>query len=58
VTGIDGKAHKARLNERVNPGDTIMIKQKVMSNAAWAGFGLSIASFGLAASSTIIAISR
>lgn len=58
VTGIDGKTHRAKLNERVNPGDTIMIKQKVMSNAAWAGFGLSIASFGLAASSTIIAISR
>lgn len=58
VTGIDGKTHKAKLNERVNPGDTIMVRQKIMSNAAWAGFGLSVASFGLAASSTIIAISK
>lgn len=58
VTGIDGKTHHAKLSDRVNPGDTIMIKQKVMSNAAWAGFGLSVASFGLAASSTIIAISK
>ncbi len=58
VTGIDGKTHKAQLNERVNPGDTIMVKQKTMSNAAWAGFALSIASFGLSASSTVIALTR
>ncbi len=58
VTDLDGYTHKAHLNERVNPGDTIMVKEKIMSNAAWAGFSLSIASFGLAASSTIIAISR
>ncbi len=58
VTAINGKSHKAKLSDRVNPGDTIMVKQKVMSNAAWAGFGLSVASFGLAASSTIIAISK
>lgn len=58
VTGIDGKTRSAKLNERVNPGDTIIIKQKVMSNAAWAGFGLSIASFGLAASSTVIALTK
>jgi protein involved in polysaccharide export with SLBB domain len=58
VTAIDGKTRKAKLSERVNPGDTIMVKQKIMSNAQWAGFGLSIASFGLAASSTIIAISK
>jgi len=58
VTSIDGKTRRAKLNQRVNPGDTILVKQKIMSNAAWAGFGLSIASFGLAASSTIIAISK
>ncbi|MBN2569745.1 MAG: SLBB domain-containing protein [Deltaproteobacteria bacterium] len=58
ITSIDGKAKRGKPDDRVNPGDTIRVKQKVMSNAAWAGFGLSLASFGLAASSTILAITK
>ena len=58
VTRIDGKTGKAKPNERVNPGDTIMIKERIMSPAAWAGFALAIASFGLSASATIIALRR
>lgn len=58
VTSIDGKTRKAKANDRVNPGDTIAVKQRWMNPAAWAGFALSIASFGLSASSTIIALQR
>jgi len=58
IISIDGKTKKAKPNDRVNPGDTIMIKQMWMSPAAWAGFALSIASFGLSASSTVIALRR
>lgn len=58
IISIDGKTRKAKPNDRVNPGDTIAVKQRWMSPAAWAGFALSIASFGLSASSTIIALRR
>lgn len=58
IITIDGKTRKARETDRVNPGDTIMIKEHWMSPAAWLGFALGIASFGLSASSTIIALRR
>ncbi|MFH0799357.1 MAG: SLBB domain-containing protein [Pseudomonadota bacterium] len=58
VTTISGKSRRAKPNDRVNPGDTIMIGQRWMSPAGWAAFALSIASFGLSASSTIIALQR
>lgn len=58
VTAIDGKTHKAKPNQRVNPGDTIMVKERWMSPAAWAGFGLSFASFGLSATATVLAITK
>lgn len=58
IISIDGKTRKAKPNDRVNPGDTIAVKQMWMSPAAWAGFALSIASFGLSASSTVIALRR
>lgn len=58
IVSIDGKSRKAKPNDRVNPGDTIMIKQMWMSPAQWMAFTLSIASFGLSASSTIIALQR
>lgn len=58
VIAIDGRTHKAKPYEHVNPGDTIMVKEHWMSPASWAAFALSIASFGLSASSTIIALKR
>lgn len=58
ITSIDGKVRKAKPNDRVNPGDTITIKEHWMSPAAWAAFALGFASFGLSASSTIIALRR
>ncbi len=58
VIHIDGKSKNTKGNHRVNPGDTIMVKQSWMSPAAWMGFALGIASFGLSASATVIAISK
>ena len=58
IISIDGKVKKAKPNERVNPGDTVMVKEMWMSPAQWMAFTLSIASFGLSASSTIIALRR
>lgn len=58
VITLDGKTHKARPSERVNPGDTIVVKQSWMSPASWMSFALGIASFGLSASATIIAIRK
>ncbi|MFA4970990.1 MAG: SLBB domain-containing protein [bacterium] len=58
VIHIDGKSKHTKGNHRVNPGDTIMVKQSWMSPAAWMGFALGIASFGLSASATVIAISK
>ncbi len=58
VVTIDGKTRKANASERVNPGDTIMIKERWMSPAGWMGFALSIASFGLSATSTAIVLTR
>lgn len=58
LTPIDGVSKKAKPDDRVNPGDTVMIKQAWMAPAAWMGFALGIASFGLSASATIIALRR
>lgn len=58
VVTVDGKSHNAKPNSRVNPGDTIVIKQSWMSPAAWMGFALGFASFGLSASATVIAIRK
>ncbi len=58
VTTIEGKTRKVKPDERVNPGETIVVKQSWMSPAAWMGFALGIASFGLSASATIIAIKK
>lgn len=58
VIHIDGKSRNTKGNHRVNPGDTIMVKQSWMSPAAWMGFALGVASFGLSASATIIAIQK
>lgn len=58
VITIEGKARKVRPNDRVNPGDTIAVKQGWMSPASWMGFALGVASFGLSASATIIAIQK
>lgn len=58
IIDVNGKSRKAAESDRVNPGDTVMIKQRWMSPAGWMGFALGIASFGLAVSSTAIALSR
>jgi protein involved in polysaccharide export with SLBB domain len=58
IIDISGKSRAAKENDRVNPGDTVMIRQRWMSPAGWLGFALGVASFGLSASATIIAITR
>lgn len=58
LTPIGGKSRKTNPGERVNPGDTISVQQAWMTPAAWMGFALGIASFGLSASATIIALRR
>ncbi len=58
VTAIDGKSHGAKPDARVNPGDTIVVKESWMSPASWMSFALGVASFGLSASATIIAIRK
>lgn len=58
IIDIAGKSRKAKEIDRVNPGDTVMIEQRWMSPAGWLGFALGVASFGLSASATIIAISK
>jgi polysaccharide export outer membrane protein len=58
VITIEGKTKKVKPNDRVNPGDTIAVKQSWMSPASWMSFALGVASFGLSASATIIAIRK
>jgi len=58
IITLDGKTKKAKPSERVNPGDTIIAKQSWMSPASWLSFALGVASFGLSASATIIAIRK
>jgi len=58
IINAKGESHKAKENDRVNPGETIAVKERWMTPAGWAGFALGIASFGLSASATIIALSR
>lgn len=58
ITSVDGKTHKAKAESRVNPGDTIMVKQSWMSSPSWVSFILGIASFGLSTSTTILALER
>jgi protein involved in polysaccharide export with SLBB domain len=58
VIGVDGKIRKASATDRVNPGDTIMVKEHWLSPAGWMMFGMSLASFGLSASSTALALTR
>jgi len=53
-----GKERIANENDRVNPGDTVKIKERWMTPAGWLGFGLAIASFGLSASATVLAITK
>jgi len=58
ITPIGGKSKRVGPDARVNPGDSVHVNQGWMSPAAWMGFALSIASFGLSASATIIALRR
>ena len=58
LISLEGKNKKAKPSDRVNPGDTIVVKQSWMSPASWMSFALGIASFGLSASATIIAIRK
>jgi len=58
VVSIEGKTHHAKASESVNPGDTIVVKESWMSPANWMSFALGVASFGLSASATIIAIRK
>jgi len=58
LISIDGKNKKVKPSDRVNPGDTIVVKQSWMTPASWMSFALGIASFGLSASATIIAIRK
>jgi len=58
VITVEGKNKRAKPSDRVNPGDTIVIKQSWMSPASWMSFMLGVASFGLSASATIIAIRK
>jgi len=58
IIAINGKSRKATETDRVNPGDTVMIEQRWMTPAGWLGFALGVASFGLSASATIIALRR
>jgi protein involved in polysaccharide export with SLBB domain len=58
VISVDGKSRRAKPGDRVNPGDTVLVKQSWMSPATWLSFALGVASFGLSASATIIAIRK
>lgn len=58
IIAINGESKRSRAGEHVNPGSTIMVKERWMSPASWTGFALGLASFGLSASSTVLALSR
>jgi protein involved in polysaccharide export with SLBB domain len=58
VVTIDGKSRRVRENDRANPGDTVEVKERWMSPAGWMGFALGVASFGLSASATVLALTR
>jgi len=58
IIGLDGKRKKGKESDKVNPGDTIMIKQRWMAPSAWISFMLGIASFGLSTTATVLALTR
>lgn len=58
VIAVDGGRHRARDDNHVNPGDTIMVKESWMSPSAWIGFVMGIASFGLSTSTTVLALTK
>lgn len=58
IIGADGKSRRAKESDKVNPGETVMVKQRAMTAVNWTAFAMSFASFGLAASSTVIALTR
>ena len=58
VATIDGVMKKVKGGYRVNPGDTIYVKKYWMSPAAWVGFVMGIASFGLSVTATTLALTR
>jgi protein involved in polysaccharide export with SLBB domain len=58
IVSIDGKKRKASSGSHVNPGETVMVKQGWMSPPGWIGFGMSMASFGLSVSTTVLALTR
>lgn len=56
IIAIDGKSRRVKENERVNPGDTLMVKERVMTPVGWTGFAMGLASFGLSATATVLAL--
>ncbi len=58
IIAPDGKVRKGVDGMVVNPGDSISVKERWLSPTGWITFMVSIASFGLSASATILALQR
>lgn len=58
----DGKKTKLKLSKTnglvVNPGDTIVVGERRLTPEAWMGLFMSIASFGLSTTATVLALTR
>ena len=58
IIAPDGTIRKGVDGMVVNPGDSISVKERWLSPTGWITFMVSIASFGLSASATILALQR
>ena len=58
VITTSGRIKKVGPNDRVNPGETLMIKKHWLAPMGWVSFAMSIASFGLSTTSTVLALTR
>lgn len=56
VISTDGKVRRAKDNDSVNPGETISIARRALRPIDWVGFSMSLASFGLSTTSTVLAL--
>jgi protein involved in polysaccharide export with SLBB domain len=58
VRNSKGDEYKGHSAMRVNPGDTIIVKKNWLPPQGWISFGMSLASFGLSSTATVLALTR
>jgi protein involved in polysaccharide export with SLBB domain len=58
VTTMKGETIKVSKNQKINPGDTIVVGRRIMRPIEWVSFAMSLSSFGLSTTATVLALTR